>query len=168
MLNEPSDRQDDIYDQVRVLSARAEETVKLVVANYAKQLDDFVTVVEETLDKRTDFDDKTMHRLVLRLPILMYRIVDGVDRAAIESDMAKAITKLVYARHYLEAHGTIQAKQSRADVLTADETQVVELTKHVYSRLKGKLDKAEALFDAVRKVITDRGSERAIFGRDRR
>lgn len=170
--NKNVDRARGIYGRIREVANGAEQLINEIVLDYSKQLDDFVDTVERMLEEirsgdRKDFDDKTLHRLVMRLPILMYRMVEIVDRSAIESDVAKAAAKLTYSQHYVKAEGTIPERESIARLLTADEEQVVDLSRHVHTRLKGKLDKAEALFDAVRKIVTSRDNDKNVFGRSR-
>jgi hypothetical protein len=126
-----------------------------------------VSKVEAELEERKEFNDKTLNSLVLRLPILMYRMSDAIDRSAIESDIAKALVKNVRARHYQSASGTIPDKEAAAELATQDESAVVDLTRHVYNRLKGKMERADALFDGVRKVITARTTEKTVFGKDK-
>ncbi len=161
------------YSSVRRLSLKADTIVAQVVAAHSDALDKFVDNVE-MLEQRmregtVQFEDKALWGLNLRLPILMYRLTELMDKAAIESDIAKAVVKNTSAVHYLQSTAkTIPAKQAEADLMTAEDEDVVELTKHVYQRLKHKMDMADKLFDAIRKVITARDQDKATFGKENR
>lgn len=159
------------YSDVRVLSHTAESIVKEVVSEHAKELDEFIVAVEAILERiRKDHGvvtNQELQRIVLRLPIIMYRLVDGVDRAAIESDIAKAASKLVYAEQYGKTTGTIPERQATAELRTADENAIVDLAKHVHARLKTRMEVADSLFDAVRKVMTSRDAEQMLGRKDK-
>jgi hypothetical protein len=155
------------YDAIRDTARKAERIVNEIVDDYAAQLDEFVLAAEKMLDDRGEISDKALQRMVLRLPILMYRLSSLLDRSAIESDIAKAATKNVYAQHYADADGTIPEREAQATLATAEETAIVDLAKHVYLKLKMKFETADKLFDAVRKVLTNRDTEKATFRKER-
>ncbi len=164
----------DLYASVRESSMRAEQIVDEIVNRYAGDLNEFVVNAEAYLNTVRDsasqqFDDGTLQRMVLRLPILLFRVCEGLDRAAMDSDVAKAAVEIVRAQHYLElTEGTIPERKAYADLKTADETAVVDLTKHVHNRLKNKIEHANALFDAIRKVMSARDTDKTVFGREQR
>lgn len=163
----------DHYAEVRKSAQKAEEIVQVVVQRYAGDLDEFVNNAETYLNKVRDsesqqFDFGSLERMCIRLPILLYRVCEGLDRSAMDSDVAKAAVELVKAQNYLAApEGTIPEKKSWAELKTADEAAVVDLTKHVHARLKNKIEYATALFDGVRKVMSAHESEKQIFGRSK-
>lgn len=90
-----------------------------------------------------------------------------VDRSAIESDIAKAAVKSVYAQEYLGTTGTIPERNALAELRTAEETLIVDLSKHVHARLKSKFDVADKMFDGIRKVLTSRDNDKLVFRKDR-
>ena len=159
------------YDEVRALARRGEQIVDEIVESYSKKLDEFVDTLDKLLEQlRNDkgkISDQMLNRAVLRLPILMYNLHDMLERSAIEHDVSKAANKAVYADAYLKATGTIPDKEAQAELVAADEAVIVDLSKHVYKRLQGKLDHANSLFDGIRKVMTSRDSERNTFGKER-
>lgn len=151
---------------------RAEVIVKAVVDKYAAELDQFIEAAESYLNeirdgKRSGFADDDLQRMCLRLPVLLYRVSDGLDRASIESDLAKAAVEAVRAQHYLNApDGTIPERKAYADLKTAEDAAVVDLTKHVHARLKSKIEFGNALFDAIRKVMSARDTDKTTFGKE--
>jgi hypothetical protein len=160
------------YSEVRALARKAERIVDEVVDEYAGQLDEFISAVEEMLDdirdgRVKDLDEPTLHRMTLRLPTILYRLTSMVDRSAIESDIAKAAVKSVYAQEYLGTTGTIPERNALAELRTAEETLIVDLSKHVHARLKSKFDVADKMFDGIRKVLTSRDNDKLVFRKDR-
>jgi len=164
----------DLYAAVRTSAAKAEAIINEVAGRYASELDEFVKNAETYLDRVRDsdsqqFDDASLQRMSMRLPILLYRVCEGLDRSAIDADVAKAAVELVRAQHYLSApEGTIPERKAYADLSTADESAVVDLTKHVHARLKNKIEFATALQDGIKKTMTSRDTERAVFLREKR
>jgi hypothetical protein len=162
------------YALVRSTSKRGSDIVDEIVRGYSDDLDTFFETFDQYLDsikngERDDYSDNDLQRMVGRIPILLYRLSEMVDVASIESDVAKAMRDNVVARNYITAPGkTIPEKQSYANVMTADETAVVDLAKHVYFRLKQKLEHGNMLFDAVRKIMTNRENDKSVFGKDRK
>jgi len=161
------------YRDIRKLAAKASGIVQEVVSRHSETLDKFVDNVDSMLERIREhnekFSDDELQRLIIRLPILMYRLSDLLETAAIESDIAKAVTKNLQAIHYLQSDAkTIPAKRAHAELLTAEQEDVVELTKHVYRKLKDKLEMADKLFDALRKVQSSRDSDKMVFGRENR
>jgi hypothetical protein len=159
------------YSAIKASTRVAEQIVREVCEEYTNDLDTFVEQVEEAMEKarntNDDIPDRWLSRMVLRLPILMYRISSLVDRAAIETEIAKAAKESVYAQAYLRSTGTIPERENEAKLYTADESAVVDLTKHVYMRLKSKLEHADALFDGIRKVMSGRDTDKNVFRKDR-
>jgi len=165
----------DLYAQVRTASERAEKIIDVVVQKYAAELDEFVQNTESYLNAVRDsdtqqFDDATLERMVLRLPIILYKVCKGLERASMDSDVSKAAVEIVKAQNYLNApkDGTIPERKAHAEIKTADEMAVVDLTKHVHNRLKNKIEHANSLFDGLRKVLTARNTDKSVFGREQR
>ena len=164
----------ETYDSIRKLSAVADRIIGEIVETYAKDLDEYVSFINRTLDdirdsRRKDFSDMDLQRAVLRLPTIMYKLSDALDSAALESDVAKAVLESIKSVNYLNApEGTIPEKRAYAAIQTANEEDVVQLTKHVYQRLRNRLEHADKLFDGVRKVITMRDTHKSVFGKSER
>lgn len=158
------------YDQVRTLARQADRIVATVVRQYSLELDEFFAAVEVILrrlkEDRGALTQDELQRMVLKLPVLQYRMVDGVDMAAIESDVAKIAAKLVNISYFKVASGPVKDRELTADMQAAEEDTVVDLAKHVHSRLRARMDVANNLFDAVRKVMSSRDVEKQTFRKD--
>src|SRR5215472_7826465 len=114
------------FDRVEELARTANKIVSEVVEKYAKPLDELVADVEETLrrlkENRTQIAPGDLQRLVMRIPVELYRIIDMVDMAGITSDVAQMAHKLVQADYYAkEAKGTIPERTRLADLKAGDE-----------------------------------------------
>ena len=160
------------YDEFRASARRAERIVDEIVESYSDDLDKYVDKIsawlDEVRDEKKEFSDKTLQYMAMRLPVLMYRMSDMISRAGLESDITKAATKLMRQQAYLgNSEGTIPEREAQTDLQLAEETVIVDLTKHVYTRLRGKVDHANAIFDGVRKVMSSRDNEKQTFRGDK-
>ena len=158
------------YDAIDALTRTANEIVNNVVKKYSHELDELMTQVEHTLramkEKKTQISHSDLQRLVLKIPALMYRMIDPVDMAGLESDVAQMAHKMVHADYYAKEKGTIVDKNRVADMASGDEATIVDLTKRVHNRLRRRVEVAGIMFDAVRKLITTQDKEREIFKND--
>ena len=154
------------YNEIRALSRRGEEIVDELVEKYSTEVDEFIASFESLLAGNKTISDTVLERAAMKLPIIMYRMGDMIDQAAMESEVAKAASKSVYAQAYLDAVGTIPEREAQAELTSADEAVIVDLSKRVYSRLRHKLDYADKLFDGVRKVMSKRDTEKNVFRKE--
>lgn len=118
-------------------------------------------------NKRKPLSSDELERLVLRLPVLLYRLIDGTDFAALEADVIKTANRHVYATHYGNASGTIKDKEAEAELKSAEESTIVDLAKRVHNRLKSRADIAHDMLDAIKKAMTSRDVEKQTFRKDR-
>lgn len=162
------------YAAIRASSARGEQIVIEIEREYAAELDTYVGLIDQTLNEmrngqRSDWSDGELSTICIRLPIMLYRLGTGVDRAALETDVAKAMIESVRAQRYIEAPGkTIPDKKAHAELAAMDEATVVDLARHVHARLKHRVESAQLLFDAIRKLMTQRQTDKEVFAREQR
>lgn len=158
------------YDAIDALTRTANEIVNTVVKKYSSELDELMEQVEQTLrtikERKTQISHGDLQRLVLKIPALMYRMIDPVDMAGLESDVAQMAHKLVHADYYAKEKGTIVDRTRVADLAAGDEATIVDLTKRVHNRLRRRVEVASIMFDAVRKLITTQDKEREVFRND--
>lgn len=158
------------YDKVQELTRTANAIIDKVVKGYSGELDQLVKDVEETLraikQNRTQISQGDLQRLVVRIPIEMYKMIDIVDMAGVEADIAKMAHKLVAADYYAKEKGTIPERTKTSELKAGDEATITDLAVHAYRRLNRRLEVASVLFDAVRKVINSKDKEVGVFGRE--
>lgn len=161
------------YAAIRAASFRGEQIVIEIEREYALSLDTYVGLIDTTIDdmrdgKRNDWSDSELGAICIRLPVMLYRLGTGVDRAALEMDVAKAMIESVRAQRYIEAPGkTIPDKKAHAELAAMDEATVVDLARHVHARLKHRVEMGQLLFDGVRKIYSQRQIDKQVFGRTR-
>lgn len=158
------------YSKVEELSRTGNKIVDEVVKRYSKELDHLIADVEETLrrvkENRSSISVGDMQRLVIRIPVEMYRMIDIVDMAGVTADVAKMAHKLVTADYYAKEKGTVPQRTKVADLKAGDEATIVDLAQHAYTRLRKRVEIAGILFDAVRKVISIQTTERETFRKE--
>jgi hypothetical protein len=155
------------YQQLSATADTADQVVQEVVAEYASELDAFVQQANDFLNDIRDgaeFSDYDLQRMVLRLPILLYRLSDGISRSALESDIAKAAAGRVRSDFLLTAEARTAAERSAmADLHTDGAWRLADLAKNVHGRLKAKAEYALGLYEAVKKVMSARDMDKNVF-----
>jgi hypothetical protein len=156
------------YDRVEELSRTANKIIDNVVKRYSKELDVLIGDVEQTLrllkENKTKIGAGDLQRLVMRIPVEMYRVIDDVDMAGVTADVAKMAHKLVDADYYAKEKGTVPERKRLADLQAGDEATIVDLAQHAYKRLQRRMEVAELLFNAARKLVGSQDTELRVFG----
>lgn len=151
--------------RVRSVKRRTEEESVLIdqivmnlVGKYSKELDEFISDVKAKLPS-DKLSNEEIEDLTLKIPIFMYFAVDGVEALGLQSDTAKGIRTEMFQEAFLKADGTIKDKEHTAGSATINEYIVEMAYARAYKKLKSKLDIAEQLCQASRKVLQKRISE---------
>jgi len=158
------------YESIVKTASVATDLADRVAGQFTKDLDDFVARVDEYLNEsRESWSDFELQRMVVRLPVLLYRLSDGISRSALESEVAKAALDIMFAEKLIEADGrNAQERRARAELQLAAESSVVNIAKSVYQKLKAKTEHATALYEGVKKIMSARDTEKHIFGMEQK
>jgi hypothetical protein len=158
------------YEAVCQTAAVASDLADRVSGQFTSDLDDFVARVDEYLDSnREGWSDYELQRMVVRLPVLLYRLSEGISRSALESEIAKALLDRMYAEKLLLADGrTAAERKAHAELQLQAEASVVNITKIVYQKLKAKTDHAVALYEGIKKIMVARDTEHHVFGMEQK
>lgn len=152
-------------------SQLAWQVARDLASTYTADLDGFITDAESYLDDiragNVDISDDDLQRMVLRLPILMYRLTEGMMKASLESDQAKAILEADRAKALVGTSAkTGPERKAQAELVVADSVVVVDVVRSVQAVIKAKQEAAHSLFDAIRKVMSARSDDKQTFRRE--
>jgi len=155
-----------LYATLSLEADAAEAVIDMVTQERSAKLDSLVGAVEAYLDETRDggWSDTELQRMVVRIPTTLYRFSDSIARASIESDIAKATLEKLHAEYVLGHEGrSIADRKAMADLATARESTLTDLTKIVLQKLRMKADYAMALYEAVKKIMTQSDKEKETF-----
>jgi hypothetical protein len=150
----------EIQNRIENNSLLIDEIVNKLVQDYCKQLDDYVSFIQNVLQ---DIDhpptDEELDDFVMNLPVLLYFTGEGMESLGIREDTSKAVKMEKYNEVYNQVKGTIADKTALAET----ESQAEFITNMAYSRaykkIKLRLDLGNELLQSIKKVITRRTSE---------
>ena len=157
-----------LQDRINNNSKLINDLTNKLVADYCKQLDNYVRFVQRLLQDNNhpptaiELDD-----IVMNLPVLLYFAGEAQENLGIKTDVAKAVKQEKYNEVYKELQkGTISDKTSKAELAVQSE----EVTRIIYDRaykiVKEKMNAAYELLSSVKKVITRRISENQLSNID--
>lgn len=159
-----------LYQEIKQESSVTNQMMDNIVDYYAKELDDLIDrmydFIKELKAGRVDeYSDEQLEQDILEIPILMYRASRELGRLGGESDMSKA-KKLEIFNRALASAGTVQEKKSRAERLAMEHQIVEDVLKRAYDQLKMKLEKADSVYSALKKVYSKRMLELEVFRKE--
>lgn len=143
-----------------------------VVGRYSADLDEFVTNIKNLLDRIksgavVNISDRSLEISTIKLPVLMYFSAEGLERLGCDSDVAKAKRIEEYNNILLNSEGTIPHRQAIAESGSFYFNMVDSVYSRAYKQLKGKVETADKIFSALKKVLSKRMLELDISSRER-
>lgn len=147
----------EIQRRINDNSIFIDSVVSKLVANYCKQLDEYVKLIKEILDdKDNPPTDEELDDFTLNLPTLLYFTGEAQESLGIKEDIAKAIKQELYNNTYNGEKGTIADKTAKAELATQNEYIVHVAYHRAYLKIKLRMDLANELLQSVKKVISRR------------
>ena len=168
LANEIKEKEIEILqDRVNNNSKMINDLTNKLVADYCKQLDNYVKFVKDLLQDNehpptaVELDD-----IVMNLPVLLYFCGEAQENLGIKTDVAKAIKQEKYNEIYNEVKGTIADKTAKSELAAQSETITHIIYDRAYKIVKNKLEASYELLSSIKKVITRRISEQSLANVD--
>lgn len=156
-----TDKIKDIQKRIENNSKLIDEIVTNLVNDYCKQLDDYIKFIQSVLqDIEHPPTDLELDDFVMNLPVLLFFVGQGQESLGVKLDTAKAIKQEKYNSIYNNlTKGTINDKQSKAELEVQEEEIVRIAYDRAYKIIKYKLEMGNELLQSVKKVISRRTAE---------
>ena len=157
-----------LQDRINNNSKLINDLTNKLVADYCKQLDDYVRFVQSLLqDDKHPPTAEELDDMAMTLPTLLYFTGEAQENLGIKSDIAKAVRQEKYNSIYNTlSKGTINDKVNQ----TESQIQNEEVTKIIYERaykiVREKMTAAYELLGSIKKVITRRIQESSLTNLD--
>lgn len=121
-----------LQDRINNNSKLINDLTNKLVADYCKQLDDYVRFIQSILqDDKHPPTAQELDDFVMTLPVLLYFAGEAQENLGIKQDVAKAVKQEKYNEVYRELQkGTISDKTSKAELAVQSE----EVTRIIYDR----------------------------------
>jgi hypothetical protein len=141
--------------------------VDQLVNEYSREIDRLVSEVKDMLVKKDTLDDEEIEKCVLRFPVYMYSAVNGVENVGIQAELAKANKMEVLNQAFEAIEGTIPDKTKYAELESFNEHLMTVVFEKAYRKLKAKIEHADKVYSATKKVMEKRIAEMGVLRRDR-
>ena len=144
-------------------SKQMDTIVGEIVERYVKDLDEYVGQIDDRLcDRENPPTDAELDDFCLNLGTLIYFAGSMSEKLGIRDDIAKAVYKETYNNARDSSKGTVQDKNTLAE-LSAQQEQLVSIAyTRAYKIVKAKVDNAQELMSSVKKVISRRMQEQQL------
>ena len=145
-------------------SEQLDSIVHDIVATYVDELDKYVRHIDDRLCQNDNPpSDAELEDFCLNLSTLIYFASGMCEQLGIRSSIATAVYKETYntARDELNK-GTVQDKNSLAELKSQQEQLVDIVYKSAYKIVKNKVDSAQELLSSCKKAISRRMQEQQL------
>jgi hypothetical protein len=137
-----------------------QEIVDELISRYCSSLDECMTEIDNALcDTAHPVTTTDLETYLLNLSSLVYWTGTGLEMATIKEAMSKMIREEKYNQSYSSAEGTIGDKTASAKLLSQDEELVRMCYTQVVNLIKHKIDHADDMAAAIKKIINHRTTE---------
>jgi len=166
LLNTDLTKVKSTENRIQDNASKVDEIVKRLVNDYAKPLDDYVTLCRDIItDKVNPPTDEELDDMCMTLPCYLYFAGEGQEALGLREDVAKAIKMELYNNSYEQAIGTIADKTATAELASQHEFIVHSCYQRAYKQLKMKYEIGLELLNSIKKVIGRRQNALNLTGR---
>lgn len=143
------------------------ELARKIETKYTKNLDQLIEDINNLI--ANDIDNAPSDKLEYYctcIPSHLYYLTTGLEEIGVKMEFLNQEKKDKYNKIFIETIGTLQIKKATAELETANYAFAYIVYKQAYDCLKEKMDAASKLYDALKKVLTKRISERDLSKKD--
>ena len=141
-------------------SKLVDDIVDEIIAPYCGDLDRYVAFIKECLaDGNNPPTNSELEDFCLNLSTQIYFAGGFCEQLGVRDDIAKAVYKETYNTSRDSAGGTVQDKNSFAELKSQQEQLVSICYTRAYKTLKAKVDAAQELMSSCKKVLSHRMQE---------
>lgn len=144
-------------ERIEGKSLPVENVINAIVQERVGNLDMVIHKIKSLLDDETDqLTDLEIDDILLQLPLLLYDVTDDQELVGMQSDISSMLYKETYNEAYKVARGTINDKQSCAELVAMGSKLDSLIYDRAYKIIKQKINMAIETLNAVKKVQATR------------
>lgn len=157
----------DIVEKIRLHvednSQLVDKIVLEIIEPYISDLDTYVSFVSECLkDGENPPSNSELEDFCMNLSAKIYWAGGGQELLGIRDDIADAVYKETFNGARDEHKGTVQDKNSKAELASQQEKLVSICYSRAYKMMKAKIESAKELHSSCKKVLTHRCEEMSL------
>lgn len=159
-----------------------EEAVSTLTKKGQSQLPDLVNAIKFGLrpkfkkdengnvvsaDFGASLSDAEIENFVIYLPVEMYTALEFIQTKALDAEYSKYIAELKQSEKILmTSGGTVQERQKVAEIETMFPSISALIKNRVYQNIKGEIEAANRIYEALKKVLQARIEDKKVFGKN--
>lgn len=160
-----------LLEEIREEGEPIKELIDKIVDYYSRNLDELIKRIDEIVqavkNKEVDeYPDNELEIQIIDIANQMYFAGRELAYLGGQSDLASAKRRKLYNEVIMYAKGTIQDKKAKAEQYTVNESMMEEIFKRAYDQLKFKIERADNIYSALKKVYTKRMTELEVFRKE--
>lgn len=145
---------------VETSSEQMDKIVNDIIATYVEELDEYVGEIDNRLcDRANPPTDEDLDKFCMNLGTLIYFAGGMCENLGVRDDIAKAVYKETYNNARDKSKGTVQDKNTLAELSSQQEQLVSICYTRAYKIVKSKVENAQELLSSIKKVISRRMQE---------
>jgi len=145
---------------VETNSQTIDSIVAEIIEPYIRDLDNYVQFVSDCLkDGNNPPSDQELEDFCMNLAAYIYWAGGGQEQLGIRDDISNAVYKEAFNSARDETKGTVQDKNSRAEIASQQEQLVSICYSRAFKTMKSKVENAQELMSSCKKVLTRRTNE---------
>ena len=130
-----------------------------LVENCCEELDTIMNELHNLLGSSKELSTDTIQNYILYLANTLYFVGSAQEDLGIKEDTCKAIRQEVYSRAREEATGTVADKTAKAELISQQETIVLNIYSRAYKKVKLRMDAGYEMLNSLKKVMNKRITE---------
>ena len=147
-------------DRVERNSTQIDEIVNSIIQPYCKDLDKYVLFIRDCLkDGENPPTTPELEDWCMNLSTYIYFAGGICENLGIRDDIAKAIYKEMYNSSRNSVSGTVQDKNTQAELHSQEEAIISAAYTRAYKQMKAKVENAQELLQSCKKVLSHRIQE---------
>lgn len=137
-----------------------DDIVRDIIAPYVKDLDNYVVFIKDCLkDGENPPTDYELEDFCMNLSAYIYFASGMCEQLGIRDDIAKAVYTEAYNTARDNQKGTVQDKNTLAELAVQQEKIISVCYTRAYKVVKAKVESAQELLSSCKKILTRRMSE---------
>lgn len=133
-------------------STIVEEIVYEIVSRYTGDLDNIMSTCRQIFNSGQPLNDNELQDLLVQLPSNMYFTGEGQEMVGMREDVSKMLKMEKYNEARKKATGTIQDKNTEAEIESLNEALNQVIYQRAYKMIKNKIDMASELLNSLKRI----------------
>ena len=151
----------DSMAKVNNLSKDVVEISNNLVAEYCRDLDNWMTTIDNDLRKNnsTSIPNDVIEDYILNLASILYFTGSAQEDLGVKEDICKSIRAEIYNKVRESATGTVADKDTAATLASQTETITLAIYSRAYKKVKLRMEAGQEMLNSLKKIMNRRVAE---------